>query len=201
MEKGKMRERRQARTREAFIQAAAEVIETQGVDALNMRVVAERVDYSASNLYEYFSGKDELLAAVIKEALTCLTTHVRQRSVRLSPRERLQSYGRMYLEFAQTHPQLYLLIFGHKGAVRKLVDMGEALSPYDLLQEIVEEGIVAGAFVARVGFGVHEMTFGCWSLVHGIAMLRLTASDVVGKTSEGSDEQILACFVEGLSKG
>lgn len=201
MERGKARERRQARTREAFIQAAEEIIEAHGTDALNMRAVAERNDYSASNLYEYFAGKDELLAAVIKEALVRLTTHVRQRAVGLLPRERLLSYGRMYLEFARTHPQLYVLIFGHKDASRKLAEMGETPSPYDLLREIVEEGVGTGVFVTRADFGVQEMTFGCWSLVHGMAMLRLTARDVMGETSEVDDEQILVCFIEGMSKG
>ena len=64
MVKGKARERRQARTREAIIQAAEEIVEARGPDALNMRDIAELIDYSASNLYEYFTNKEELLAAV-----------------------------------------------------------------------------------------------------------------------------------------
>ena len=44
MGKGKARERRQARTREAIIQAAEEIIETRGPDALNMRDVAELIE-------------------------------------------------------------------------------------------------------------------------------------------------------------
>src|SRR5437016_1537455 len=108
MGKGKARERRQARTREAIIQAAQEIIETQGPDALNMRDVAELIDYSASNLYEYFASKDELLIAVANEALTHLAMQIRHRATAQSPRERLLAYGRSYLEFARTHAQLYL---------------------------------------------------------------------------------------------
>lgn len=200
MEKGKARERRQARTRQAIIQAAEEIIETQGSDGLNMRAVAERSDYSASNLYEYFASKDELLAAVIKEALTHLTTHVRQTTQGLSPRERLQSYGHAYLEFARTHPQLYLLIFGQKAPPSEQADTEGMASPYDLLREIVEEGIAGGVLKPRPGFGLQEMTFGCWSLVHGIAMLRLTAHEGNHTISSASDDHILACFVDGLSK-
>jgi len=200
MGRGKARERRQARTREAIVQAAKEIIETQGPDALNMRDVAERIDYSASNLYEYFSGKDELLAAVIKEALTRLTMHVRRILTGLSPRERLHSYGHAYLEFARTHPQLYLVIFSRKEAPKKLTEPEETPSPYDLLREIVEEGIVAGIFAPSPDFGLHEMTFGCWSLVHGIAMLRLTMREVSWETAFASDDQILDRFIDGLSR-
>jgi len=194
--RGNARERRQARTREAIVQAAEEIIETQGPDALNMRDVAERIDYSASNLYEYFSSKDELLATVVKEALTRLMMHVRHISTNLSARERLQSYGHAYLEFAHTHPELYLLIFGRKAAHTKFPEE----TPYDLLQQIVEEGIAVGSFAPRPDFGLQEMTFGCWSLVHGIAMLRLTIHNVPWEIYVTSDDQILACFVDGMSK-
>ncbi len=196
MVKGQARERRQARTRDAIVQAAEAIIETQGPNALNMRDVAERIDYSASNLYEYFSSKDELLAVVVKEALANLIMHVRHISTDLSARERLQSYGHTYLEFARTHPELYLLIFGRKATHAKFPEE----TPYDLLRQIVQEGIAEGNFMTRPNFGLEEMTFGCWSLVHGIAMLRLTMHNVPWKTYVVSDDQILSCFVDGISK-
>lgn len=195
---GTTRERRQARTREAIVRAAEEMIETQGPDALNMRAVAERIDYSASNLYEYFSSKDELLAAVIRETLTRLTRHVHRIAEGLAPREALYAFGLAYLEFARTHPQLYLLIFGRKAAHSRLAGLEGTPSPYDLLRNIVQEGIAAGVFVARQGFGPEEMAFGCWSLVHGIAMLRLTALNEPWEASGTGDDQILECFVKGM---
>lgn len=197
MVKGKPRERRQVRMRESIIQAAEEIIEAQGPDALNMRDVAERIDYSASNLYEYFSSKDELLAAVIEEALTRLMMHVRSISTYLSARERLLAYGHMYLEFARMHPQLYLLIFGRKAVQVKPTNLEE--NPYSLLLKIVEEGLAEGLFMPRPGFGLHEMTFGCWSLVHGMAMLRLTMYSEEEETSNEGDDQILKSFVNGIS--
>jgi AcrR family transcriptional regulator len=200
MEKGKARERRQARTREAIVQAAEEIIETEGPEALNMRAVAERIDYSASNLYEYFSSKEELLVAVVREALTHITMHVRRATEGLSARAQLASYGRMYLEFAHTHPQLYLLAFSRKAAEQKMSSTDQCPSPYDLLQEIVQEGIATGVFIPRPGFDLQEMTFGCWSLVHGIAMLRLTMHDTARGISSVNDEQILTCFADGMSK-
>jgi AcrR family transcriptional regulator len=182
------------------VQAAEEIIETQGADALNMRDVAERIDYSASNLYEYFSSKDELLAAVIKEALTRLTVHVHSISVGLSARERLLSYGHAYLEFARTHPQLYLLIFGHKTTQEEMTGTEKTPSAYDLLQQLVRDCIAVNILVPRPDFGLQEMTFGCWSLVHGIAMLRLTVHDIVWDAYIAGDDQTLAAFVDGMSK-
>ncbi|HET8912084.1 MAG TPA: TetR/AcrR family transcriptional regulator [Ktedonobacteraceae bacterium] len=195
MAKGMARERRQARTREAIIQAAGEIIEAQGPDALNMRNVAERIDYSASNLYEYFSSKDDLLATVIKEALARLVLRVRQIPPDLSAHEHLQSFGRAYLEFALTHPELYLLIFGRK--VPQMIDPQENLC--DILREVIQKGIAEGVFAARPDFGLDEMTFGCWSLVHGIAMLRLTGHNRQLENPDVNDSHILAGFAEGLN--
>ena len=199
MVKGKARERRQARTREAIIQAAEEIVEARGPDALNMRDVADLIDYSASNLYEYFANKEELLAAVANEALMRLGMHVRQNSTGLAPRERLLAYGRSYLEFARNHSKLYLLTFGRRMTDFLQTDMEKVPSSYNLLLQLIKEGIEAGDFVPRPDFGLQEMAFGCWSLVHGIAMLRLTMQDVSWETNAASDQQILDCFVDGMS--
>ncbi len=198
MGKGKTRERRQARTREAIIQAAEEIIQTQGPDALSMREVAELTDYSASNLYEYFASKDDLLAAVANEALMRLATQVGQSATGLSPRERLLAYGQSYLEFARTHADLYLLTFGRKLAHSVLADPEKTPSTYSLLLQLVREGIEAGDFEPRPDFGLQEMAFGCWSLVHGIAMLRLVMQDVPWETAAAGDRQTLECFIDGL---
>lgn len=198
MEKGKARERRQARTREAIIQAAEEIIQTQGPDALSMREVAELTDYSASNLYEYFASKDDLLAAVANEALMRLATQVSHSATGFSLRERLLAYGQSYLEFARTHADLYLLTFGRKLAHSVLADPEKTPSTYSLLLQLVREGIEAGDFVPRPDFGLQEMAFGCWSLVHGIAMLRLVMQDVPWETAATGDRQTLECFIDGL---
>jgi AcrR family transcriptional regulator len=165
-----------------------------------MRDVAELIDYSASNLYEYFASKDELLRAVANEALTRLGMQTRQGATALSPRERLLAYGRSYLEFARTHAQLYLLTFGRKLADCFPADPQQAPSSYSFLVQIVKEGIEADAFAPRPNFGLQEMAFGCWSLVHGIAMLRLSMQDVPWETVSAADQQILECFADGLSQ-
>jgi AcrR family transcriptional regulator len=198
MAKGKARERRQARTREAIIQAAEAIIQTQGPDALSMREVADLTDYSASNLYEYFASKDDLLAAVANEALMRLATQVGHSATGLSLRERLLAYGQSYLEFARTHADLYLLTFGRKLAHSVLADPEKTPSTYSLLLQLVREGIEAGDFVPRPDFGLQEMAFGCWSLVHGIAMLRLVMQDVPWETGAAGDRQTLECFFDGL---
>jgi AcrR family transcriptional regulator len=72
------RERRFQRTRQAILDAALAIIREEGPAALNMRALAERSDYSAAGLYEYFGGKDEIIAAVCQEGHDRLASHMRR---------------------------------------------------------------------------------------------------------------------------
>jgi AcrR family transcriptional regulator len=50
------RQRRHLRTKDAILDAARQIIAEEGADNLSMRGIAERIDYSAAGLYEYFGG-------------------------------------------------------------------------------------------------------------------------------------------------
>ncbi|MBJ7328557.1 MAG: TetR/AcrR family transcriptional regulator C-terminal domain-containing protein [Solirubrobacteraceae bacterium] len=52
-------------TREAIVDAAAELLAEGGLDALTMRRLGDRLGISAMTLYRYFDDKDALLDAVV----------------------------------------------------------------------------------------------------------------------------------------
>jgi AcrR family transcriptional regulator len=58
---------RRALTREAVVAAAIEVLDSGGIDGMNMRAVAERLGTGPASLYAHVSGKDELLALIIEK--------------------------------------------------------------------------------------------------------------------------------------
>ncbi len=58
--------------KEAILDAARALILEQGPEQLSLRAVARRSAYSPAALYEYFDGKDALIAAVADESLTWL---------------------------------------------------------------------------------------------------------------------------------
>jgi TetR/AcrR family transcriptional regulator, tetracycline repressor protein len=63
------RARREGITREAIVDAAFAVLERDGADALSMRRVADELGTGAASLYWHFAGKDELIDAVIEQAI------------------------------------------------------------------------------------------------------------------------------------
>lgn len=56
-------------TQEAVITAALQVIDTEGVDALSMRRVAQELGTGAASLYAHVSGREELIGLVLNRVL------------------------------------------------------------------------------------------------------------------------------------
>jgi AcrR family transcriptional regulator len=59
------RQQRAAHTVEALLEAAAQVLEADGLDGYNTNAVARRAGASVGTLYQYFPGKDALTLALL----------------------------------------------------------------------------------------------------------------------------------------
>ncbi|WP_250454942.1 TetR/AcrR family transcriptional regulator [Caballeronia sp. ATUFL_M2_KS44] len=56
---------RSAETVAAIVEAAAQILETEGIAGFNTNAVAERAGVSIGSLYQYFPGKDALTVALM----------------------------------------------------------------------------------------------------------------------------------------
>ncbi|KRF01878.1 TetR family transcriptional regulator [Frateuria sp. Soil773] len=55
-----------------MLEAAAQILESQGIDAFNTNLVAERAGVSIGSLYQYFPGKEALLVALMQREKACM---------------------------------------------------------------------------------------------------------------------------------
>ena len=60
------RQRRSAATVETILDGAARILEAGGLDAFNTNAVAARAGVSVGSLYQYFPGKDAVMAALVR---------------------------------------------------------------------------------------------------------------------------------------
>lgn len=88
-------------TRQELIQAAYSIIRAHGVDGLSMRKLAQAVNQSPANLYEYFSGKEEILLFVFAQTSAVLKAHLARVDSNLPAQAYLLALCLAYLEFAQ----------------------------------------------------------------------------------------------------
>lgn len=197
----KTREKRQEKTRQAILAAARQIITEQGPQELSMRGIAEQIDYSPAGLYEYFDSKEAILQAVIGEGHQQLTQDLQSVNPGLPPVDYLREIGLAYIRFAIRNHETYLLMFTNTPPQATLQDLLQEGSSYPILLQAIQRGLEAGVFRAREAFGLQEMAYAAWSLVHGIAMLRITYLRSLEIPFELVDPQALAAFVRGLQTG
>lgn len=77
-----VRSRNQHQRRKRIVQAAAALASRGGVEAMQMRTVAERAGVALGTLYRYFPSKMDLVVAVVSEELDLLEGSIERRPPR-----------------------------------------------------------------------------------------------------------------------
>jgi AcrR family transcriptional regulator len=183
----------------AILAAARTVILEAGPEHFSLREVARRSGYSPAGLYEYFSGKEDLVQAVANESLAQLYAALSYAARDLPPTERLIALGLAYVRFARDNPQHFMLIFARLPSQRTSLQTPPlSSSPYRLVVQTVQAGVDAGVFRVRPGFGVEQMAYGVWVMAHGMAMLQQTHLQQFQTDFIAHDRRVLETFVHGL---
>lgn len=154
-------------TFDGIINAAADLIEANGVDQLTLARLAKQLGIKAPSLYRYVESKEKLLRAVNTHTTEALLSAIQSAHTHShgSARERLLVLGSAYREFALAHPQCYLLAFNN---TRDELRPDEAYIVQLVLP--VQELFVEISGEARVLTALR----GAFALLHGYAMLGIT---------------------------
>src|SRR4051794_4871634 len=95
------RERERDDLRSKILNAARELILEQGVDAVSMRKIAERIEYSPTAIYQHFADKEALLHAMCERDFDGLHAQLAERTGSVSdPLEAIVVSGASYVKFA-----------------------------------------------------------------------------------------------------
>jgi AcrR family transcriptional regulator len=159
--------------RAALVDAALELVEREGAEALTLRAVARAAGVSPAAPYRHFTDKRALLAAVAEEGFRLLASALRGAGdAGPDPRARVRARGLAYVGFATRHPSHFRVMFGRELADRSgypgLQDAAQAA--FDALVEGVMDAQKAGAM--REG-DPRELGLTAWAAMHGLAMLFL----------------------------
>jgi AcrR family transcriptional regulator len=171
------REREREETREKFLASARELFATQGYEAVKMRDVAERIQYTATAIYKHFADKEALLRELCDLDFRALRDAFERIAHVADPVERLRELGMAYVEFARTHPNHYKLLFmGHKppdATKHSKIEHGNPdQDAYAFLKGTVAACIAAERF--REEFTDADLVAqAMWSGVHGLVSLTM----------------------------
>lgn len=173
-------------TRERILDAARDLVVKDGWDRFSLRALARSVSLSPASLYEYFAGKDEILAAVADRARHRLVDTLRD--VPADHEERLVELAMAYVAFARRYREDFLLLYA-----RPNEEPPGKGTPYSIwLNQVAREfGPTRKAEVPRLAYTV-------WACAHGLAMLQITALANVEGDFQTSDRAAITAMVAGL---
>ncbi len=165
--------------KDALIDEAFAVVEEKGVENLSLREVARRLSVSHQAPYKHFASRDHILAAVVARCFRSFSEALEARPRSDEPFEDLAHMGMAYLEFAQSHPLKYRLMFNTPlPAPSDHPDMlAEAEHAFALLRDRLADAPLRDPDHPVADSPRHDAIF-VWSALHGIASL--LQSDVTG---------------------
>jgi AcrR family transcriptional regulator len=96
--------------RQRIIDAAIDLLEREGRDAVTTRAVASAAGVQAPTIYRLFGDKDGLLAAIADHGYTAFVAAKSGEPVPRDPVESLRAGWDLAVEFGLRNPELYLLL-------------------------------------------------------------------------------------------
>ena len=170
------REKRQVR--DLILEAARELFVSQGYDAVTMRQIAQKIEYTPTAIYFHFKDKQQLINELCAiDFLTLARTFQHLAGVK-DPLERLQRMAYEYIDFGLKNPNHYRLLFMTPHPYRApqenpTIQWGNpAEDAYAFLRSTVIECIAAGYM--REGYRDPELVAQLtWSAVHGVTSLQI----------------------------
>jgi len=172
------RDRERAAARESILSAARDLARREGWDAVTMRRLADEIEYSANFAYRYFTGRDDILLALVRDGFTRLrdtmaTAGLAARSGSANgsetgpsgPAAAVRRAAHAYLDFALTELELYQLMYGLGGVRMPATDTwieGQAIG--EIITDLLTEAGDAQAM---------QHVLQLWATAHGLIALQV----------------------------
>lgn len=182
-------------TRENILDAALEIVKEEGWQSLSMRKIADKIEYTAPIIYEYFANKEGILLELTRTGYIILGADVRAAmATTANPAEQLEAMWIAYWNFAFANKELYQLMYGVDMICCEMKkSMPEAESSnklfFDTIEDLIKAENVSEDFVCRKFY-----TF--WSIIHGLISINLVNK---GRGQE-MNEMILKDALKGIIK-
>ncbi len=163
--------------RTSILDAARSLFLERGIEAVSMREIAKKINYSATTLYHHFTDKEALLQAVCDKDFLALAESMREITQIPNLIERIKVLSQKYAEFALQFPNHYRLMFMTPRSACNLeltrIEQGNTeQDAYAQLKSVVGEAFAANLFKEELtDENVIAQTL--WSSIHGVCSLEI----------------------------
>lgn len=165
--------------RHHILDAARELFVSKGVEAVTMREIAKKIDYSPTTIYLYFKDKDALILDLCNTDFQTLAKELNAILTIQAPVERMLALGRAYATFALHYPNHYQMMFMTKHLTVNIeaeIRADASLDAYHLLNHVVSEVFNAGHFMHSLK-DAELIAQTLWAAIHGVCSLEITMGE------------------------
>lgn len=194
------RDRRHHDTREEILAAARELLLEVGPEALSLRQVARRSEFSPAALYTYFSSRDEIIASLFAESFERLNAYLRRVPADLPLKRRVVELGMAYMDFGRDNPmdlRCILAATSQEGLASSSAG-ALGLNALRIFGDTLREGMEQGLFAPDQPLSVPELAYGVWALVHGLVSVSAIDLTEVADELSADPRRVLETFVSLL---
>lgn len=181
-------------TRCNILTAALSIGKSEGWQALSMRKIADRIEYTPPVIYEYFSNKDAILSELTCKGFTKLAEKMQAAKAKHRlPAKQLEAMWMAYWNFAFEEKEFYQLMLGVEMSccVSKQIGLQNAAKPSALISKVIGE-LMKDKNPTEDEICKWYYTF--WSVVHGLISINIVRQGV----SDDINQQVLSNALTGI---
>ncbi len=172
------RQREKDTLRAAILDAARELFATQGYEAVTMRKIADRIEFSPTAIYQHFADKETLVTELCNVDFLDLAVQLRGLLDVPDPIERLSRLAAAFVRFSIEFPNHYRFLFmtthaAYDEAVKAERAGNPRLDGYALLRMTCDQAIQQG----KLREDIEDADLAAqvaWGAIHGPIALQLT---------------------------
>jgi len=182
-------------TRINILDASLGIVKEEGWQALSMRKIADKIEYTAPIIYEYFANKEAILMELTRKGFLILTRDMKSaKEKHRLPAKQIEAMWLAYWNFAFTQKELYQVMFGVDVNCCEMAQiMPEAEEPFNIVTEVIQE-IMASQNPSEDDICIKYYTY--WSVIHGLISINLTRRT----TSDEINREILKTAISGITR-
>jgi TetR/AcrR family transcriptional regulator len=187
----------------AILEAAEEIIQTEGLNSLNMDMVAKKTELAKGTLYLYFKSKEEIIASLSIKARKMLLNHYEKNTRKFSKSiDQLLAICTATFSFHKKYPIYFDLIGIYE--VNKELEITEEMQGainniFNLVIDIINKSKADGYLNPKLD--VVQFGFCYWGILIGMVQL-IRIRNFSGAHYHGfTEKEIISTFMTLLEEG
>lgn len=189
--------RQKEEVRLSILQAAWDIVDREGWQALSIRKIAEAIEYSVPVIYDHFANKEAILLEFTKQGFRMLNNElIKAKKRSTDPEKQIEALAYSYWEFAFENKAYYQVMYGLGMPSCETVNQIPELATFtELITEPIKQ-IIELSKPPKPDLFLKLHTF--WSMLHGLISINMMNNN--GDKHE-LNQLVIQDFIQGFISG